>query len=117
MKKNIIFSVLTAIWAGMIAVISLLPAQAAITSSLWDKLEHGLAFFVLYALMGLGRLARTDLKIWLVAAGYGVVIEFAQLFSPGRYADPFDALADAIGAFFGVVAIRLWRQRRSPNQS
>jgi VanZ family protein len=40
----------------------------------------------------------------LSAAFYGLTDEFHQYFVPGRSADPWDWLADTIGAMLGVIA-------------
>ncbi len=75
---------------------------------LWDwqdKLMHAGAFGVLAALTWLWAARRTRLTglglalfAWAWAAAYGCVDEWHQSFVPGRVADPWDALADAVGA-------------------
>jgi VanZ family protein len=49
---------------------------------------------------------------WLVLAGFGVVDEWRQRFTPGRQGgDPLDFLADAAGAAVGI-AVALWVYER-----
>jgi VanZ family protein len=45
----------------------------------------------------------------LLSAGfYGMTDEIHQYFVPGRSADPWDWLADMVGAMLGVVAYHVW---------
>lgn len=81
-----------------------------------DKLLHALAYFGLAVLvvraLGGGLPARvgraTAMVAWVVAAGYGVTDEIHQMFVPGRTAAVDDLVADAIGAFAGVVLCWAW---------
>ncbi len=50
--------------------------------------------------------------IVLVAAGYGALDEVHQIFVASRQASPYDAMIDAAGALFAVVAIWLWFRLR-----
>ncbi|RME84505.1 MAG: VanZ family protein [Zetaproteobacteria bacterium] len=81
-----------------------------------DKLMHMSAYAVLGGIAAAWRHARWPglepmagaLAAWAIAAGYGVVDEWHQSFVPGRAADPWDALADAVGAACAVG----WLTRR-----
>jgi VanZ family protein len=82
----------------------------------WDKVLHAGAFGVL-ALLSAWALTRGRLRAatWpvllaacLVAILYGATDEFHQSFVPGRDADVFDLVADALGAFAAAGAIRAW---------
>jgi VanZ family protein len=42
------------------------------------------------------------------AAGYGLSDEWHQLYVPGRFADPYDVFADAIGGVCGGQCYLLW---------
>lgn len=82
-----------------------------------DKLVHfGLWFLLalatrpLFAARGRPGLAWTV----LVPALFGVAVELIQGLTPARSADPFDALADLLGALAGTLAFELWR-RRAPS--
>ena len=45
----------------------------------------------------------------LLSAGfYGMTDEIHQYFVPGRSADPWDLVADMIGAMLGVMAYHAW---------
>ena len=70
-----------------------------------DKLYH-LVAFLLYALLWrwVGVRARTVL---LTGAAFALFIEAWQfLFIEGRYADPWDTLADALGLAVGLLIAR-----------
>lgn len=49
-----------------------------------------------------------------LAAGISIAIELAQLGIPGRYANPWDVAADALGALLGVAALRSHAYWRAP---
>lgn len=65
-----------------------------------------LAGLLLRALAG-GRLAgvtwKRGIAAIVLATLYGVSDEFHQLFVPGRSADPYDVLADGVGATIGTA--------------
>jgi len=65
-----------------------------------DKLRHALAFIALWAI---GRRAglRPTWALALGLFGFGVGIEWAQSFAPGREASAGDVLADALGIAAG----------------
>jgi len=66
-----------------------------------DKAHHVFAFVVLGVLLRLGYV----IKYWyalLVLLGFGIFIEFSQYFTPTRFADIKDVIADLIGAFIGL---------------
>ena len=81
-----------------------------------DKQFHLLAYFafgvvVLRAVAGglPRRIAfRTALIGFAIATAYAASDEFHQSFVPGRSADPYDLLADAIGIALGIVACFAW---------
>jgi VanZ family protein len=70
-----------------------------------------LALLTLRALAGgawAGVRARTVLLAWLVATLYGATDEWHQRFTPGRHADWYDLLADALGAATAVGGAWAW---------
>lgn len=88
-----------------------------------DKLVHAAEYAVLGALVAAafrlrGRSARNALA-WAVAiaSAYGISDEVHQYFVPGRSADPFDWMADTLGAAVGAMAalavLRRWGPRAS----
>lgn len=106
------------LWGAAIAVLSLLPANAAVTTGWNDKVEHALAFAVLAALARLGWRTSPAFVTLGLCVFYGVVIELAQTLSPGRYADIWDVGADTIGATLGILSVFGWfkMRKRSGNR-
>ena len=95
--------------AGAIALGSLLPGSEMPRDLPWDKLNHFLAYGVLAALSGLAGLRARP--AWLIVAGYGVAIEFAQIPVPGRLGgDPYDILANALGAAIALLLLVAMRR-------
>ena len=86
-----------------------LPNTVAISGH--SAAYFGLAVLVVRALAGglprrIGvRLAATAM---LVSIAYGISDEVHQAFVPGRVADPYDVLADAIGALGGTITCWAW---------
>ncbi len=52
------------------------------------------------------------LAAFSIAAGYGALDEIHQIFVTSRQASPYDAMIDATGALFAVLAIWLWFRLR-----
>jgi VanZ family protein len=104
------FLLATLFWAGLIFYLSSQPSIA--TPALFpgqDKLFHLIAFGILGLLtMGAQQTSREGYsarRVWLVVLAvtlYGILDETHQYFVPGRNADVFDALADALGALLGA---------------
>ena len=113
-------------WAGLIFYLShqpsidmpaLFPGQ--------DKLFHLIAFGILgFFTMGILRASHKEHQtgqVWLVTIAvmlYGILDEFHQHFVPGRTADVYDVLADAIGGLLGgwtLCYLASVLVRQSPN--
>ena len=95
----------TAIWLG-----SLAPVSGPATLQHGDKLEHLLGYAVL-AWLGVKAFDRRALA-WLAASLMGVAVEVAQSFTGWRWFDPIDMLANAIGAFLGVMVAHYSQRQR-----
>ncbi len=106
-------AIFCASWALGIAILSLLPAKAAISTGGYDKLEHGAAFAILAGLMRLTWPKPSVFMTFLACTLYGGLIEVGQAFSPGRHPDLWDLFADAVGATLGLMLINYWVSRRS----
>ncbi|AEB11162.1 VanZ family protein [Marinithermus hydrothermalis] len=76
------------------------PGSAVGIPAPWDKLAHALAYAGLGWLLGRGT-GRAGWA-WGIAAAYGVLDELHQARVPGREADLWDGVADALGAGLGV---------------
>jgi VanZ family protein len=93
--------------------------------ALADKIAHvcayGLLGFLFYRAY---RSHWPTASVWtmsgasLLSTGvYGATDEIHQYFVPGRFADPWDLLADVIGALLGVIAYRGWMHFQSRRDS
>ena len=109
------------IWRWLLAfaslallVLSLMPPAPHMPSTGWDKSNHMLGFAVLAVLGHAAWPGRT----WIVLAGllaYGGLIEVLQSFTPDRFAEWGDLLADGVGLLIGKAgAVLLTRRRMSP---
>ena len=100
-------------WASLIFYLSSQPSIE--TPALFpeqDKLFHLIAFGILgFLTMGALQASHEGYptrQAWLVALAvmlYGILDEFHQYFVPGRSADVYDVLADAIGGLLGGWAM------------
>lgn len=92
-------------YLGLIALASLLPPpRLPVDPGAYDKLWHGLG----YALAGVGcvpllRRWRAYALAALALIAYGALIEVLQGLGGVRTADPWDALANGIGAVCGLL--------------
>ena len=85
---------------------ALIPQDLAAHISTWsDKTQHILAFVAMAFLLRLGYgTAYVWVFVWLV--GFGGLIEVSQYYTPDRFADYHDVLADMIGIGLGLVLSR-----------
>ncbi|QQG39951.1 MAG: VanZ family protein [Candidatus Aenigmatarchaeota archaeon] len=92
------------LWTLFIAVVTLTPLPAggpAAPATQVDKIAHFALFFIFAFLAARIRGARTwenYLLIIAAAVAYGGLIEYLQLYVPGRESDMLDIVADALGA-------------------
>jgi VanZ family protein len=98
-------------WYALVALVaigSLLPANSPIMKTVdslpvGDKVQHFTAYAALAFLPTLReRPAKLGIKL-AFAAVLGVLLEFGQLYSPGRSCDVYDMLADGLGILAGFV--------------
>jgi hypothetical protein len=80
-----------------------------------DKMAHFVAYGLLAFLLAWTISARRRLSTFTYAGllmaclAYALVDELAQIPIPGRVADVWDVLADAVGAVLGLSAHRVWQ--------
>ncbi|HEX6536342.1 MAG TPA: VanZ family protein [Gemmatimonadaceae bacterium] len=97
------------VWAAFILLLTSLPGSKLPHVS-WreiDKLVHFLLYgtFAWLSTRSLGRqrpVARIALLVVLGVSLFGAVDEWHQQFIPGRSMDPFDWMADTLGALTGA---------------
>ena len=97
--------------------LSLAPTEDLPTVTLWDKLEHAIAYLGLAVLGG----AAFPNHLWRMAGSlftFGVGAEiFQSMMALGRQGDPADALANTVGIAMGLLltlAIRELLKVKSP---
>ena len=113
-----IYWIISLLYMGMIFLFSSFPPPIKTPSfSFADKLAHVLAYGLLASLIYFAlEKSRVDFHPifipFLVASLYGVSDEIHQYFVPGRNADVFDALANALGGFIFPLGIHAKKYRR-----
>jgi VanZ family protein len=83
--------------------------MAPVLGSLNDKSHHILAFVILGLLLRLGY----QINYWyalLLLLGYGILIEFSQIYAVNRSAEQADVVADLIGSFIGLKLYKYLRR-------
>lgn len=91
---------------GLLAVLSLLPAEEVVRTGMGGYVEHMLAYAGTAVLMRLGHPGR---KAWWTAAGlviYAGLLESLQHYSPGRTPAVEGWLTSSIGALIGTGIAR-----------
>lgn len=79
-----------------------------------DKINHALAF-VVFAILARWAFRRLPyLQIFLWGLGFGVIIEFIQLFLPYRSTEFLDVAADCAGLAIGIIILAM-RSREGDN--
>jgi VanZ family protein len=108
--------ILFVLWVVLVTIGSLLPATSfpswADLGGNKDKVAHFVAYFftaLLFYFAFRTRFKRTDIYAMLFAAGYGALLELAQLFVPSRTCSLGDLVANLSGVLFFFVLYRiLW---------
>jgi VanZ family protein len=103
------------VWAALVVLVvigSLLPAASAPMEMIAalhinDKVQHVIAYLSLAFLPALHEPRRRLAYIAIGLVALGVLLEFGQLWSPGRSFEIGDMLADAAGVIAGA-SIGLW---------
>jgi VanZ family protein len=91
-----------------------LPAQRLPSVGFTDKVNHFIAYFVLAVLVKLTLIyqrksrflfEKATVATIVICLFYGAVDELHQMLVPGRFAETLDWVADALGAFAGVLFV------------
>jgi VanZ family protein len=112
---------------GALAALALssIPARAVPQTGLFhiDKLVHVAEYAVLGFFFARSWFRHASLGPWPVlfaiacVAGFGMLDESYQRLTPGRDSSVNDMLADAFGAFLGVMSFVLWLRRTNHDHS
>ena len=76
----------------------------------WDKLNHFIAFFVLYILLYSGFKIFTILANISLLMLFAIQIEIVQYFIPNRYFSLLDVLADGVGVLIAILVISFYNK-------
>jgi VanZ family protein len=95
---------------GLLAVLSLLPAQEMVRTGLGGHLEHILAYAGASSITASGYPEKRLGRIGMALICYAGALEFLQRFSPGRHSAVEDWLASSAGVLVGCALILLWRR-------
>jgi VanZ family protein len=91
-----------------------LPVERLPSVGFTDKVNHILAYFVLSVLVNLTVIYQRKSKFLfekaqiatiVICLFYGAVDELHQMLVPGRFAETWDWVADALGVFTGVLIV------------
>jgi VanZ family protein len=88
-----------------------------------DWFSHATVYLVLSVLAcrALGTGGALDWRLaaaaFAIGVGYGVSDEWHQSFVPGRHADAWDVLKDAMGTLGGMAAYVAWSWRATTNEA
>ena len=100
-----------------IAVLMLRPLPLGLVSRT-DLLAHFLLFAVMTsAVLAFARSRRQIIALAVLSVGYGLALEFAQAYVPGRTFDAADAIANAFGGITGCLLAAILLGRLFGNQT
>lgn len=88
--------------------LSLMSAPPPELGTGWDNPNHLLAFATL-TWLGLHAFPQRLKSLLLGLLAYGALIEVMQSFTPTRFAEWLDLLADCVGILLGWGLVRLWQ--------
>jgi VanZ family protein len=101
----------------LLAVLSLLPAEEMVRTSLGGHIEHAIAYAGTAFLFGLSYPAWGWQRIAIALVIYAGILELLQNFSPGRHPAVLDWISSSAGALMGITFIRVgdavWRRWRA----
>ncbi|WP_110678086.1 MULTISPECIES: VanZ family protein [Salinicola] len=104
-------------WAIGVAWGSLTPGAEMPRYLPWDKFNHVVGYAGLTLWLGLAVRRWAWARAWMIALVFGIVIEYLQLWVPGRAGGDWeDILANALGATVAALLgarIRRCRRRRA----
>jgi VanZ family protein len=106
-----LFIVLAAAYWAVLFVLTHIPNVTLPEITLIDKICHAVAYgglaFAIGSVLTIwrGYQPRLPIWIWTIAVSYGAMDEYTQQFVQNRSCDPFDLLADSLGAAAGLLAL------------
>ena len=113
MKQSKIWYYLTLAVLLGITILSLLPPKSGVEIQSNDKINHFVAYAVLSFCSLTSAQGKRFWRILLLCIAYGIFMEFAQGFVPGREQSMLDALANTLGVGIGWLMFRLINRSKS----
>ncbi len=106
----------------LLAVLSLLPAEEMVRTSLDGHIEHAIAYAGTALLIGLSYPTWGWKRMAIALVIYAGVLEFLQNFSPGGHPAVLDWLSSSTGVLIGIAFTHVgdevwWRWRRKGYRS
>jgi VanZ family protein len=95
----------------LIAVLSLLPAEEMIRTTLGGHIEHMLAYAAAAFITALAYSRRRLGQIVFALICYAAILEYLQRFSPGRHPAIADWASSSAGVLVGGGFFSLWRRK------
>jgi len=90
--------------------LAITTTSIAVVENSWDKLNHLIAFFVLYILIDRGfKIFTTLAKVCLLFI-FALQIEIVQYFIPSRYFSVLDIVADCIGIVIAIGVLSFYEK-------
>ena len=87
--------------------LAIVPTSTPLPTTGWDKSNHVIAFSAL-AYLGQKAFSQNAFKLIIGLIAFGGLIELLQTFTPTRFGEWQDLMADTIGIFIGLfIAKRL----------
>jgi hypothetical protein len=107
MRENMVISLHKFFWAAYVLALifgSLIPVNMSGAPEQGDKVVHCVAYGLM-AFLWPAAWKRSPVFVFCLASGLGLLLEFGQgLLPTGRFLDPWDAAANALGAGIGAGA-------------
>jgi len=122
-NKKLFAALLWTLFVTVLSLISFGSFASNIKIANKDKIVHFIFYFVMIILwlnyFMAHKINYVYLKVFLLISTYGVFIEICQeAFTKNRQADVYDALTNALGAFFGLVVLKTYiSQKKMNNQN
>ena len=87
----------------IITYFSLTPIEHKISTSIWDKASHFIAYLILVILIRMVHVRFNYLTCVITCFSYSFIIECIQYFIPDRYFSILDMLANLLGTVLGAI--------------
>jgi len=112
-KVRLVYIPLVIYWL-VLFVATTLPSERLPSIGFSDKINHFFAYFILAVLLNLTLIyqrksrflfEKAQIATIVICLFYGAVDELHQMLVPGRFAETWDWVADALGTFAGVLIV------------